>query len=519
MEGLIMKTPTLAIFSLAFCFAASAAVPPAPATIAPGFSVEPQRIAYNNPGLRADVGVALWGWPLPMDFNHDGLIDLVVAGSGKPYNGTYFFENTGITDPESGLPLLKAGVRLGRAIDSPQVSVVDGQPVVMTAGAVYPDFLKSGLDRPEKINVPTPQQILGSSDPNLTKPGITGIRSSQWKVVDFDGDGRNDLIVGIDYWGDYQWGRANSGGSEPTYDRQGKWKFGPLHGYLYLLKNTGTNAAPVYAKPVQLTAGGVPIDVYGRPSPCFGDFRGTGKLDLICGEFIDGFTYFENIGTRTEPRYAAGRKLTLGGQPLTMDLCMIAPVECDFNGDGHLDLVVGQEDGRVAFLENTGAVVDGLPQFLPPRFFRQVADEVKFGVLSAPSAVDLDGDGLEDIVAGNSAGYVGFIKNLGAAVGGAGVPRGGRQDDSHPGRLQRRLPGSERSEVGLHECLCRRLGWRRAGRHPVQRCVGKSLLVSEHRHAHGAPVRGRRVHRSGVGWVGPEAGVELVEPHRQGTRD
>jgi hypothetical protein len=69
----------------------------------------------------------------------------------------------------------------------------------------------------------------------------------------------------------------------------------------------------------------------------------------------------------------------------------------------------------VAFLENTGAVVDGMPQFLAPRFFRQIADEVKFGVLSAPAAADLDGDGLEDIVAGNSAGYVGFIKNLGGS--------------------------------------------------------------------------------------------------------
>ncbi|MSU65993.1 MAG: VCBS repeat-containing protein [Opitutus sp.] len=110
------------------------------------------------------------------------------------------------------------------------------------------------------------------------------------------------------------------------------------------------------------------------------------------------------MGTRTEPRYAAGRKLTLGGVPLTMDLWMISPVACDFHGDGRLDLVVAQEDGRVALLENTGAVVDGMPQFLSPRFSRQVADEVKFGVLSAPSARDLDGDGLEDLVLGNSAG-------------------------------------------------------------------------------------------------------------------
>src|SRR6185436_18334245 len=93
---------------MASALAGRAADAPLP-TIATGFGdIPPTRIAYNNPGLRADVGVALWGWPLPMDYNGDGLPDLVVAGSGKPYNGAYFFENTGVTDPESGLPLLKA---------------------------------------------------------------------------------------------------------------------------------------------------------------------------------------------------------------------------------------------------------------------------------------------------------------------------------------------------------------------------------------------------------------------------
>ncbi|HVZ66064.1 MAG TPA: VCBS repeat-containing protein [Lacunisphaera sp.] len=378
----------------------------------PAAPVPFRRIAYDNPGLRTDVGVGLWGWPLPMDYNHDGLLDLVVVCSGKPYNGVYFFENTGVTDPESGLPLMKAGVRLGHGIDSPQVSFVDGRPVVLTAGADYPDFERSALDRPRKLAVPTVQEIFGASDPGLTKNGINGIRSSQWTLVDYDGDGRHDLIVGIDYWGDYRWG-SSRGTSEPAFDAQGRWKFGPLRGYVYLLRNTGTDTAPAYAAPVQLTASGSPIDVYGRPSPCFADFRGTGKLDLICGEFIDGFTYYENVGTRTAPKYAAGRKLALGNVPLAMDLCMIAPVACDFNGDGHPDLVVGQEDGRVALLENTGRVLDGMPQFLPPRFFRQEAADVKFGVLSAPSACDLDGDGREDLVAGNSAGYIGFIKNLG----------------------------------------------------------------------------------------------------------
>ena len=43
-----------------------------------------------------------------------------------------------------------------------------------------------------------------------------------------------------------------------------------------------------------------------------------------------------------------------------MDLEMIVPVAFDWDGDGHVDLIVGQEDGRVALIENTGNVVDGI---------------------------------------------------------------------------------------------------------------------------------------------------------------
>jgi hypothetical protein len=159
-------------------------------------------------------------------------------------------------------------------------------------------------------------------------------------------------------------------------------------------------------------AGSKPVDVYGMPSPNFADFDGDGDLDLICGDFVDSFTWFENVGTRSDPEYAAGRKLACDGKPLKMDLCMIVPVSLDWDKDGDVDLIVGQEDGRVAFVENTGTLEDGMPRFLAPKFFRQQADDVKFGALVTPYSFDWDSDGDEDLICGNTAGYVGFIENL-----------------------------------------------------------------------------------------------------------
>jgi hypothetical protein len=348
---------------------------------------EPLR--FNNPGLTVDLAVGLWAWPIPMDFNGDGKMDLVVVCPDTPSNGTWYFENIG-PDPEH--PLFKPGVRIseGQQNISPSYDL-DGKVRVLGPAKEFPDFAKSGLAHPVKIAAP------GNVHPNK-------VRANQWKYVDFDGDGKLDLVVGVGDWTEYGWDNA--------FDAAGHWTHGPLHGAVYWLHNTGDDEHPVYAPAQRIE----PIDTFGMPSPNFVDFDGDGDLDLICGEFLDGFTYYENIGTRTEPKYAPGRRLLdEEGNPVHMDLEMCVPVAFDWNKDGFVDLVVGDEDGRVALIENTGNFHNRMPIFRQPRYFQQQADLVKFGALVSPVSVDWDGDGLDDLVCGCSAGYIGFIKNLGGS--------------------------------------------------------------------------------------------------------
>ncbi|GIX05243.1 MAG: hypothetical protein KatS3mg114_1112 [Planctomycetaceae bacterium] len=378
-----------------------------------------QRVSYHHPELVVDLGVGLWAWPVPGDHDGDGDHDLIVVCPDVPYNGTYFFENR----EGSVWPVFAPPKRISHG--SPQVtpSYLAERIEVWTPARRYPHFATQGLAAVERF--PLRENV----HPNR-------LRFNQWRWVDYDGDERLDLIIGIEDWTEYGWDRA--------FNRAGEWTRGPLHGLVYWRRGLTTErqfTEEALGPPVLIEAAGRPVDTFGCPSPNFVDFDNDGDLDLLCGEFLDGFTYFENIGSRTQPRYASGRRLIYDGEPLRMDLQMIVVVAFDWDRDGDSDLIVAQEDGRVAWLEHSGEVHAGLPQFLPPRFFRQQAADLKFGVLVTPVSVDWDGDGDEDLVCGNSAGYLGWLENLGGQPPRWNAPRLFRSA-GHPLRIMAGPNGS-----------------------------------------------------------------------------
>src|SRR5262249_17921443 len=69
-----------------------------------------------------------------------------------------------------------------------------------------------------------------------------------------------------------------------------------------------------FAPPVRLEAAGKPIDTeIGHAAPLAIDFDGDGKTDLLVGQFGDGILWFyKNLGTNSQPTYAAGVKFKEG---------------------------------------------------------------------------------------------------------------------------------------------------------------------------------------------------------------
>jgi hypothetical protein len=162
-----------------------------------------ERINYNNPGLIVDLGVGLWAWPLPMDYDNDGDCDIIVSCPDKPYNGTYFFENT---SGNIKMPVFKPAVRIGTGHRNIRPSYVNGKVHLLLPAKEIIDFCK--LDnRFKKIRTIYPLANVHSSKER--------IRANQWQYCDYDGDGVLDLIVGVGDWGDYGWDNA--------FDDQGRW--------------------------------------------------------------------------------------------------------------------------------------------------------------------------------------------------------------------------------------------------------------------------------------------------------
>ncbi|WP_010586670.1 FG-GAP repeat domain-containing protein [Schlesneria paludicola] len=364
-----------------------------------------EKLPYNNPGLVVDLGVGLWAWPVPCDADGDGDFDLIVSCPDKPSNGVWLFVNDSGDTSKQKMPVFKPARKLSSTVHYVMPSYVDGKLRVLTPGFEYQNFAQTGLEKR------TPLPIAADFyKPQWTQPKGPKVRHRQWRYVDYDGDGALDLITGVEDWSEYGWDNA--------WDSAGQWTNGPLHGFVLLHRNQGSTEKPEYFPPVTVMADGKPVDTFGCPSPNFADFDGDGDLDLLCGEFLDGFTYFENIGTRREPKYASGQRVKQAdGAPLKMDLEMIVPVAFDWDKDGDLDLIVGDEDGRVAFIENVSRAASAAGgkfelAFAPPKYFQQEADTLKCGALATPFGVDWDGDQDLDIVSGNTSGYIEIFENL-----------------------------------------------------------------------------------------------------------
>ncbi len=216
--------------------------------------------------------------------------------------------------------------------------------------------------------------------------------------LDVDNDGLKDMLVSPNL--------ANDIGE--TYES------------VWYYKNTGSNEIPVFELQQKDLFVEDMIDYGTGAQPVFVDYNQDGLQDLVVGNksfFVPGGNrnarvyLYENIGTATNPKFELKNDDLFNLNVFSQNSWRFTPTFGDLDDDGDLDALIGEEFGNLFYAENIAG--EGKPfEFSAAIFAYQ---DIDVGQSSRPQIVDMNKDGLLDLVIGERNGNLNYFENTGTA--------------------------------------------------------------------------------------------------------
>lgn len=214
-------------------------------------------------------------------------------------------------------------------------------------------------------------------------------------------------------------------------------------------QNTGTASFPVFTYQESQFLVDEMIDLGTGAAPTFWDYNGDGLMDILVGNYnkyispaVQGcyLSLYENIGTATQPAYRLVNDDFANMKQY--NLRRLVPTVADMDGDNDKDLLLGDEDGFLIYLENQGSNTSPSFPSLIPNY-----SGIDVGQNATPQLVDVNRDGKIDLLIGERNGNTNYYENVGTAT----VPSFSSTATSETfGFIDAKLPGLSEGNSAPH---------------------------------------------------------------------
>ncbi|MEO9256742.1 MAG: T9SS type A sorting domain-containing protein, partial [Crocinitomicaceae bacterium] len=395
-----------------------------------------EKLLYSNQyGSIGNLYVSSSDIPAIVDVDGDGDIDVLtyqIGGQRVEYHMNMSMENYGIPD---SLEFVLANECFGKFKESGSTNLInlnDTTSPCKTGTSALPNP-KDGVEKHsgstilaiDMDNSSTIDLIIGDiSFPNLimlTNGGTTPNTDSPMISEDVNFPS-NSTAASVDLFPAAFWVDADFDGVKDLLASPNAKVVSANQKSVWRYKNVGTNSLPVFVYQEDAFLQKDMIDVGTGSIPILVDVNQDGLKDLLVANFYrykvpldkeSTVYYYQNTGTASSPvfTYVDDNKFNLLNAGLGL---RIVPSFADLDGDGDLDMIVGDESGSLSYYKNHAGSGVSLAFDAPQlNMTDKDGNVIDIGSYSAPFLVDLDEDGLVDMVIGTKSGKLTYYKNVG----------------------------------------------------------------------------------------------------------
>ncbi len=171
---------------------------------------------------------------------------------------------------------------------------------------------------------------------------------------------------------------------------------GDRNGYIHYYRRTSNLDAITLTKEADIRCAGTTIDAGYNSAPVCVDWNEDGDLDMLVGNQTGNVRLYLNEGSDGVPVFSTFTNLQSGGSNILH--YRNCPQVIDLNLDGKKDLLCGANDYKIYYYENTGT--NSSPSFSGSEILVSEYAGIRFSV------ADWNGDSFLDILSSDYNGYV-----------------------------------------------------------------------------------------------------------------